>query len=93
MTASQRHWLKRRQSVEPVIGDFKPEHRMRRNQLKGQLGDALNDVLATAGSNLQWLMRWFVAFCAPLGPGLTLVWMFDLLRDASDPLGSAPARA
>jgi len=37
---------------------------MRRNHLKGQLGDALNVVLAAAGYNLRWLMRWLIYFCA-----------------------------
>lgn len=33
---------------------------MRRCHLKGQTGDALNVVLAAAGYNLRWLMRWLV---------------------------------
>jgi len=37
---------------------------MRRNHLKGQLGDTLNVVLAAAGDNLRWLMRWLISFCA-----------------------------
>jgi len=53
MTPSQRRWLKRRQPVEQVIGHIKAEHRMRRNHLKGQLGDALNVVLAAGGYNLR----------------------------------------
>lgn len=92
MTASQRRWLKRRQAVEPVIGHLKAEHRMRRNHLKGQLGDALNVVLAAAGYNLRWLMRWLVAFCARFWSGLALVSLLDRLRDALERLGSAPAR-
>jgi len=63
MTPSQRHWLKCRQAVEPVIGHLKAEHQMRRNHLKGQLGDALNVILAAAGYNLRWLMRWLIYFC------------------------------
>jgi len=63
LTPSDWRWLKRRQSVEPVIGHLKAEHRMRRCHLKGQLGDALNVVLAAAGYNLRWLMRWLLAFC------------------------------
>lgn len=50
--------LKRRQAVEPTIGHLKDEHRMRRCHFKGQLGDALNAVLAAAGYNIRWLMRW-----------------------------------
>jgi len=93
MTASQRRWLKRRQAVEPVIGHLKAEHRMRRNHLKGQLGDALNVVLAAAGYNLRWLMRWLVAFCARFWSGLTLVRLLDRLRDALERFGSAPTPA
>ena len=93
MTKTQRRWLKRRQAVEPVIGHLKAEHRMRRNHLKGQLGDALNVVLAAAGYNLRWLMRWLVAFCARFRPRLALLSLLDRLRDALERLGSAPARA
>lgn len=64
LTANDWRWMNRRQAVEPVIGHLKNEHRMRRNHLKGQLGDALNAVLAAAGYNLRWLMRWLLAFCA-----------------------------
>ena len=64
LTASERRWLKRRQAVEPATGHLKAEHRMRRCHLKGQLGDALNVVLAAAGYNLKWLMRWLLLFCA-----------------------------
>ena len=62
LTASDWRWLKRRQSVEPTIGHLKSEHRMRRCHLKGQLGDALNAVLAAAGYNLRRLMRWLLVF-------------------------------
>ena len=64
LTPSDWRWLKRRQAVEPTIGHLKAEHRMRRCHLKGQLGDALNAVLAAAGYNLRWLMRWLMLFYA-----------------------------
>lgn len=64
LTPSEWRWLKRRQAVEPTIGHLKAEHRMRRCHLKGQLGDALNAVLAAAGYNLRWLMRWLLLFWA-----------------------------
>jgi hypothetical protein len=41
--------LRRRGAVEPVIGHAKNEHRMGRNYLAGQKGDATNVVLAAAG--------------------------------------------
>ncbi|MDX2054460.1 MAG: hypothetical protein SFV15_18810 [Polyangiaceae bacterium] len=49
--------LKRRQSVEPIIGHLKTDHRLRRNFLHGELGDILNAVLAGVGFNFRKLMR------------------------------------
>lgn len=57
LTSRQRHWLKRRQAIEPAIGHLKSDNRMDRCWLKGQLGDALHAVLCAAGYNLRWLMR------------------------------------
>ena len=54
---------------------MKSEHRMRRCHLKGQLGDALNAVLAAAGYNLRWLMRWLLLFYA---------WLTALLMGRND---------
>ncbi|MBI3834249.1 MAG: hypothetical protein HY287_07970, partial [Planctomycetes bacterium] len=39
------------------IGHLKSDHRMDRCFLKGLTGDAINAVLAAAGSNLQKLLR------------------------------------
>ena len=50
---------KRRSAVEPKIGHLKSDNRMRRCFLKGLTGDAINAVLAAAGSNLQKLLRAF----------------------------------
>ena len=49
-------------TVEPSIGHLKADHRMRRNFLKGALSDAMNPILAAAGFNIRWLMRWLVIF-------------------------------
>ena len=54
--------IKRRQAVESSIGHLKADHRMRRNFLKGTLGDAMNPILAAAGFNIRWLMRWLMVF-------------------------------
>jgi transposase, IS5 family len=58
--------LRRRPAVEPVIGHAKGEHRMGRNYLAGQQGDAANAILAAAGYNfrrlLAWLKLWLSAF-------------------------------
>ena len=50
--------LRRRSAVEPVIGHAKSEHRMGRNHLVGQAGDAINAVLAAAGYNFRRLLAW-----------------------------------
>jgi IS5 family transposase len=64
MSKAEKRLLKRRQAVEPSIGQLKADHRMRRNLVKGTLGDAMNPILAAAGFNIRWLMRWLVVFCA-----------------------------
>ena len=61
MTQEQRRWLKRRQSIEPVFGHLKNDHRMDRNWLKGEVGDAIHAVLCAAGYNIRWLMRAILA--------------------------------
>lgn len=53
LTKQPRSWLKRRQTVEPVIGHLKSDNRMDRCWLPGQLGDALHAVLCAAGYNLR----------------------------------------
>ena len=62
LTRTQRRWLKRRQAVEPTIGHLKSDHRMGRCHLQGANGDALNAVMAAAGFNIRWLMRWISCF-------------------------------
>lgn len=57
LNASERTLLKRRQSVEPIIGHLKQDHRMDRCYLKGEKGDSLNAVLSAAGYNIRWLLR------------------------------------
>ncbi len=71
LTAHQRKLLKRRQSIEPVIGHLKADHRMDRCWYKGQDGDALRTVLSAVGFNLRWLLRKIIEkgiafFCACL---------------------------
>ncbi|WP_245424685.1 MULTISPECIES: transposase, partial [Rhizobium] len=53
------HGSRRRSAVEPVIGHIKNEHRMDRNYLAGQQGDAINAVLAAVGYNFSLLLNWF----------------------------------
>ncbi|NJL72164.1 MAG: IS5 family transposase [Candidatus Competibacteraceae bacterium] len=51
-----RRKLNRRQSIEPVIGHLKHDHRMGRCHLKGRLGDQLNALGAALGFNLRKLL-------------------------------------
>jgi transposase, IS5 family len=58
MTPAIKREMRRRAAVEPVIGHIKNEHRMGRNFLAHQQGDAINAVLATAGYNFRLLLTW-----------------------------------
>lgn len=59
LTRTKKKRRKRRSAVEPKIGHLKTDNRMGRCFLKGLAGDAINAVLAAAGSNLQKLLRAF----------------------------------
>ena len=48
-----KRFLKRRSSIEPVIGHMKQEHRLGRNYLGGIEGDKLNPILAASAFNMQ----------------------------------------
>ena len=49
VTRRQWSWVKRRQTIKLVIGDLKDDCQLRRNPLRGALGDALH-VLACAAA-------------------------------------------
>jgi len=49
--------FRRRAAIEPQIGHLKSDFRLGRNFLKGQVGDAINLLLAAAASNLSLWMR------------------------------------
>lgn len=57
LNTRQRRWLKRRQAIEPTIGDIKHDHRMDKCLLKGSEGDALHAGLCAVGINIRWLLR------------------------------------
>ncbi len=67
--------LKRRQSIEPVIGHLKEDHRMGRCHLKGEAGDRIHTVLCAAGYNIRWLLRMIIK----KGLGLFLCLVFAAL--------------
>ena len=54
-----RHWWRRRNAIEPIIGHSKSDHRLNRNQLAGELGDQLNVIFAACGFNIKKLLRAF----------------------------------
>jgi IS5 family transposase len=59
--------FRRRAAIEPRIGHLKSDHRLGRNFLKGQLGDAINLLLASASSNLSlWMRKTFSALLSAL---------------------------
>lgn len=68
ITGQKRHcdatkrWMKRRNSVEPIIGHLKAGHKMQRNWLKGHLGDIMAPVLAASGFNLKKVLRALALF-------------------------------
>jgi IS5 family transposase len=70
-TRAERKRRRRRSAIEPKIGHLKSDHRMGRCFLARLCGDAINAVLAAAGSNLRKLLgllrrdrrRLFFALC------------------------------
>jgi transposase, IS5 family len=72
MTGQRRHskatkrWMKRRNSVEPIIGHLKSGHKMRKNWLKGHEGDCMAPILAASGFNLKKILRALALFAPVL---------------------------
>ena len=52
-----RERFRRRAAIEPIIGHLKNDHRMLRNYLKGQVGDAVNLFMACAAFNFRKFIR------------------------------------
>lgn len=83
MSKQQRTWLKRRQSIEPIIGHLKADNRMDICHLKGATGDALHTLLCACGFNIRWLLNRIHRFKAPnpkapsflFDPGHWLSWL------------------
>jgi IS5 family transposase len=67
LTRTEKRRRLRRSAIEPKIGHLKADNRMNRCFLRGLAGDAINAVLAAAGSNLRKLLRrLFFALILPL---------------------------
>ncbi len=61
VTPAIKRQMKRRAAVEPVIGHLKSGHRMNRNYLSHNQGDAINPILAAAGYNFRLILKWIRA--------------------------------
>lgn len=62
MTAAIKREMRRRAAIEPVIGHLKNGHRLGRNYLAHEQGDAINAILAGAGYNFRLLLNWLRLF-------------------------------
>ncbi len=58
VTPAIKREIKRRAAVEPVIGHLKSGHRMGRNFLAHEKGDANNPLLAAIGYNFRLILKW-----------------------------------
>jgi IS5 family transposase len=58
VTGSIKKELKRRSTVEPLIGHLKNDGRLGRNYLYGQLGDKINCLMVASGYNFKLILRW-----------------------------------
>ena len=56
----KREKFKRRAAIEPIIGHLKSDHRMKKNFLKGFVGDEMNLLLAASAFNLKKWMNNFL---------------------------------
>jgi IS5 family transposase len=75
MTPAIKREMRRRAAIEPVIGHIKNEHRMGRNYLAHEQGDAVNAILAAAGYNFRLLLNWLRLLLRSI-----LVCLFDHMR-------------
>ena len=70
-----RRRFRKRAGIEPVIGHLKSDHRLKRNFLKGFIGDQINVLMAAAAFNLRKWMR-LIIFC--------FYWLRSLLKITPD---------
>lgn len=57
ITLRLRRDIRRRSAIEPIIGHMKNDGLLRRNWLKGELGDYLHAVLCGCGQNLRLILK------------------------------------
>ena len=83
MTRTLKKHLKRRSAIEPHIGHMKSEGKLRRNYLKGAIGDALNALLCAIGHNIRLIWRTIRSLFV-----LILVYLFGDLEINNDRKGA-----
>jgi len=83
MTDAIKREMRRRSAIEPVIGHAKAEHRMGRNYLAGQAGDAINAILAAAGYNFRRLLAWFALLLSAIWMALTAATRSEIAYEAA----------
>ncbi len=83
MTRTLKKHLKRRSAIEPHIGHMKSEGKLRRNYLKGTIGDALNALLCAIGHNMRLIWRKIRSLFA-----LIWIYLFGDLEIKNDMKGS-----
>jgi len=87
MTRTLKKHLKRRSAIEPHIGHMKSEGKLRRNYLKGAIGDAFNALLGAIGHNLRLIWRTIRSL-------FVLIWAYlfgnlEIKNDTKQPLFAA----
>ena len=75
--------LRRRSTIEAVIGHMKSEGHLGRCYLKGRAGDAANVILTAVGYNLRLVLAWLRAFLRVI--------MHALIRALAPPSPLKPA--
>ena len=93
LTTAQRAWLRRREAVEPAIGNLKVDHGMDLCWLTGSAGDALHAVLCAAGSIVRWLLRATCAWGSTatfFGPGVNHTLRPPATSHPCDPQAAVP---
>ena len=89
LSRRQKRALRRRSAIEPEIGHMKNDGLLGRCFLKGEVGDAMNVLLAGAGHNLRKLLVWLRARLLWLRVRDVLGRFVNALRVASTPISLA----
>jgi IS5 family transposase len=64
--------LRRRSTIEPIIGHLKTEGHLGRCYLKGRVGDAANVILSAVGHNFRRILAWLRLLCCLILTALAL---------------------